>query len=111
MNSSDGAHDLHRLVLLHGRERARQMVDVKMRPLVDIAADVLADESQRIGISYTGFWPAGLSREAKDELKPFIEIRLTNPVPDRLRGRVELARQPRRPEACVADANTLTLIG
>ena len=31
------------------------MVDVKTRPLVDIAADVLADESQRIGISYTGF--------------------------------------------------------
>ena len=55
MDSSDGAHDLHRLVLIHGRERARQMVDVKTRPLVDIAADVLADESQRIGISYTGF--------------------------------------------------------
>src|SRR5271165_64588 len=30
------------------------MVDVKMRPLVDIAAEVMADESQRIGISYTG---------------------------------------------------------
>ena len=55
MDSSDGAHDLHRLVLIHGRERAREMVDVKARPLVDIAADVLADESQRIGISYTGF--------------------------------------------------------
>ena len=26
-----------------------------MRPLVDIAAEVLSDESQRIGISYTGF--------------------------------------------------------
>ena len=47
MEGSDGAHDLHRLVLIHGRERAREMVDVKTRPLVDIAADVLADESQR----------------------------------------------------------------
>ena len=26
-------------------------------PLVDIAAEVMADESQRIGISYTGFLP------------------------------------------------------
>jgi hypothetical protein len=31
------------------------MVPEKQRPLVDIAADVMADESQRIGISYTGF--------------------------------------------------------
>ena len=47
--------NVHRLILLHGREQARQMVDVKTRPLVDIAAEVMADESQRIGISYTGF--------------------------------------------------------
>jgi hypothetical protein len=31
------------------------MVDAKTRPLVDIAAEVMADETQRIGISYTGF--------------------------------------------------------
>jgi len=31
------------------------MVAAKLRPLVDIAAEVLADEQQRIGISYTGF--------------------------------------------------------
>ena len=35
--------NVHRLILLHGRERARQMVDVKTRPLVDIAAEVMAD--------------------------------------------------------------------
>ena len=46
---------LHQLVLVHGRDRAREMVTVKQRPLIDIAAEVLADESQRIGISYTGF--------------------------------------------------------
>lgn len=40
---------------MHGRERAREMVDAKTRPLVDIAAEVMADETQRIGISYTGF--------------------------------------------------------
>jgi hypothetical protein len=47
--------NVHRLVLVHGRERAREMVDARMRPLVDIAAEVLADDTQRIGISYTGF--------------------------------------------------------
>ena len=46
---------IHRLVLLHGRDRAREMVDEKVRPLIDIAAEVLSDEAQRIGISYTGF--------------------------------------------------------
>ena len=43
------------MVLVHGRERARELVDPKARPLVDIAAEVMADETQRIGISYTGF--------------------------------------------------------
>ena len=55
MHGNDAAHDLHRLVLVHGRERARLMVPERQRPLVDIAAEVMADESQRIGISYTGF--------------------------------------------------------
>jgi len=52
---TDGANDLHRLVLIHGRERARQMVPEKQRGLIDIAAEVMADDTQRIGISYTGF--------------------------------------------------------
>jgi hypothetical protein len=47
--------NIHRLVLIHGRDKARDMVDEKTRPLVDIAAEVLTDETQRIGISYTGF--------------------------------------------------------
>ena len=37
---------VHRLVLVHGRERAREMVDPKRRVLVDIAAEVMADEGQ-----------------------------------------------------------------
>jgi len=55
VSRSDGANDLHRLVLIHGRERARQMVPEKQRGLIDIAAEVMADDTQRIGISYTGF--------------------------------------------------------
>lgn len=46
---------VHRLIRIHGREQARAMVDEKTRPLIDIAAEVLADDTQRIGISYTGF--------------------------------------------------------
>jgi hypothetical protein len=51
----DAASGVHRLVLLHGREAAREMVPQAKRPLVDIAAEVMADEKQSIGISYTGF--------------------------------------------------------
>ena len=55
MTNSEVGRELHQLVMLHGRERAREMVTEKQRSLVDIAAEVMADESQRIGISYTGF--------------------------------------------------------
>ncbi|HEX2940668.1 MAG TPA: replication protein RepA [Rhodopila sp.] len=55
MNSPAAPNGIHQLVLLHGREQARSMVPANQRSLVDIAAEVLADESQRIGISYTGF--------------------------------------------------------
>ncbi len=52
---SDAAHGVHRLILVHGHERAREMVGTKQRLLVDIAAEVMADERQNIGLSYTGF--------------------------------------------------------
>jgi hypothetical protein len=55
MTEGDAAHGVHQLVLVHGHERARQMVSEKQRLLVDIAAEVMADERQSIGISYTGF--------------------------------------------------------
>jgi hypothetical protein len=55
MRERDAAHGIHQLVLVHGHERAREMVPEKQRLLVDIAAEVLADERQNIGISYTGF--------------------------------------------------------
>lgn len=47
--------DIHQLVLLHGREGARQMVEPEQRRLVDIAAQVMAQESADIGITYSGF--------------------------------------------------------
>jgi len=48
------------LVLVHGRDAARAMVEPEARPLVDIAAGVMADEDGRIGITYSGFCLTGL---------------------------------------------------
>lgn len=55
LDGKDATTEVHRLVLVYGRDRARELVDAKTRPLIDIAAEVLADDTQRIGISYTGF--------------------------------------------------------
>lgn len=55
LTGQTGPAGVHQLVLVHGRERARELVDAKTRPLIDIAAEVLSDDTQRIGISYTGF--------------------------------------------------------
>src|SRR3712207_2884775 len=58
MSDADGG--VRRLVLVHGRERARAMVEPEQRALVDIAAEVLGDDAGRIGISYSGFCLTGL---------------------------------------------------
>jgi len=55
MREGDAAFGVHRLVLVHGHEQARDMVPQKQRLLVDIAAEVMSDERQAIGITYTGF--------------------------------------------------------
>jgi Plasmid encoded RepA protein len=47
--------DVHRLVMEHGRLRARELAQVDQRPLVDLAAKVLEEESQALGITYSGF--------------------------------------------------------
>jgi Plasmid encoded RepA protein len=63
--------NVHQLVLVHGRERAREMVDARTRPLVDIAAEVLADDAQRIGISYTGFCLTALPHKRLADEQPW----------------------------------------
>lgn len=62
---------IHRLVLLHGREQARTMVEPQARPLVDIAAEILADESRAIGITYSGFCLTGLPHKRLDDDAPW----------------------------------------
>jgi len=48
--------DIHRLVLRHGRKGAKTLVpDPERRRLVDIAAELLEEESRAIGITYSGF--------------------------------------------------------
>ncbi len=55
---------VRQLVLVHGRDRARAMVEPERRRLVDIAAEILADEDGKIGISYSGFCLTGLPHKA-----------------------------------------------
>jgi len=47
------------------------MVDARTRPLVDIAAEVLADDTQRIGISYTGFCLTALPHKRLADDQPW----------------------------------------
>ena len=60
----DADNGVRHLVLVHGKVRARAMVEPEKRPLVDIAAEGLADETGRIGISYSGFCLTSLPHKA-----------------------------------------------
>ena len=55
---------VRKLVLVHGRDKARAMVEPEKKALVDIAAHVLGDEAGKIGISYSGFCLTGLPHKA-----------------------------------------------
>ncbi len=51
---------VHRLVIEHGREVAMKKVDPTERHLVRIAADILAEDDDAIGVTYSGFCQASL---------------------------------------------------
>jgi hypothetical protein len=51
---ADAAKGVRRLVLLHGRNSASEMVDPTDKTLVRIASEVLGDESGQRGYSYSG---------------------------------------------------------
>lgn len=65
--------EIHHLVLQHGRDQARNMVPVEDRPLVDIAARILAETSEAIDLTYSGF--ALISLPHKDPKAPTWERR------------------------------------
>ena len=50
----DAAKGVRKLVLLHGRDSARELVEHGDKALVRIASEVLSDEKGRIGYSYSG---------------------------------------------------------
>jgi hypothetical protein len=56
----DADHGVRQLVLVHGHTDARAKTPPERKALVDIAAGVLADETQAVGITYTGFCLTGL---------------------------------------------------
>lgn len=59
--------DIHELVLRHGQRTARDMVPAERRTHVDIAAEVLADEAQRMGITYSGFCLTGFPHKRQPD--------------------------------------------
>jgi hypothetical protein len=73
VQEEDSTFKIGHLVLVHGRERARDMVPSSKRALVDIAAEVLSDEAQRIGISYTGFCLTSLPHKRLADDEPWVK--------------------------------------
>lgn len=71
MREGDAAFGVRNLILLHGHERARTLVPQKQRPLVDIAAEVMTDDRQAIGISYTGFCLTSLPHKKLPDDQPW----------------------------------------
>jgi hypothetical protein len=63
----DADQGVRHLVLVHGRAKARTMVEPAQKRLVDIAAEVLSDEDGKIGISYSGFCLTGLPHKQLPE--------------------------------------------
>jgi len=51
---------VHRLVIEHGKEAALKKVDPSEQHLVRVAADILADDDDAIGVTYSGFCQASL---------------------------------------------------
>jgi hypothetical protein len=69
MSDADGG--VRRLVLVHGRDLARNMVEPEQKALVDIAAEVMGDEEGRIGITYTGFCLTALPHKRLPDGQPW----------------------------------------
>ncbi|MEI6557718.1 MAG: replication protein RepA [Rhodospirillaceae bacterium] len=63
--------DIHEIVLLHGAERARQLVSKGKEHLVDIVARLLSEESEELGFSYSGFCLAAFPHRKQADDKPW----------------------------------------
>lgn len=63
---------VHRLVIEHGREAALKKVDPADRHLVRVAADILAEDDDAIGVTYSGFCQASLPHKKLPAEKEWI---------------------------------------
>jgi hypothetical protein len=63
---------VHRLVIEHGREVAMKKVDPAEHHLVRIAADILAEDDDAIGVTYSGFCQASLPHKKLPAEKEWI---------------------------------------
>ena len=69
--SEDADGGARKLVLVHGRDKARTMVEPEQKPLVDIAAEVMGDDEGKIGITYTGFCLTSLPHKRLADDQPW----------------------------------------
>lgn len=63
---------LHRLVLDVGRDEALKRVEPEDRHLVRVAANVLAEEAEGIGVTYSGFCQASLPHKRLKPEEPWV---------------------------------------
>jgi hypothetical protein len=63
--------EIHRLILSHGRDKARDMVPVSQRRLVDVAAEVMAEDAQSLGITYSGWCMTALPHKRLPDDQPW----------------------------------------
>lgn len=75
---------IHNLILKHGREEARRIAGPNSSQLVDLAACVLADESQDFGVTYSGFCLTSLPHKRLNDDQRWV----------REQGRVSLLVEP-----------------
>lgn len=66
--------DFHRLVMVHGKLAAREMVPASQRRLVDVAAEVMASEEQVLGITYSGFCLTAFPHKRLSDDEPWQRI-------------------------------------
>jgi Plasmid encoded RepA protein len=92
---ADAAKGVRQLVLVHGHDAARQMVDPDAKPLVKIASEVLGDDSNRKGFSYSGLCLTSLPHRKLADEEPW--ERTVGPLTLIVEpGRIKLGNGPAR---------------
>jgi hypothetical protein len=92
---ADAAKGVRQLVLVHGRDAARQMIDPDAKPLLKIASEVLGDDSKRKGFSYSGLCLTSLPHRKLADEEPW--ERTVGPLTLIVEpGRIKLGNGPTR---------------